>query len=190
MMSRQIVYLLTLSRFYTPDYMTATRGNELVSMASSTLSSQLSSMLGQISDNWSIAPSVRSDKGDFTDVEVDLALSSSLLNNRLLLNGNFGYRDNALNSNSFIGDFDVEYLLNRTGTIRLKAYNRYNDQNYYLRSALTTQGVGVAFRKDFDSFGDFFRFLRRKKNVSAEQENTNDTIPVAADKSETPVSTN
>lgn len=190
MMSRQIVYLLTLSRFYTPDYMTATRGNELVSMASSTLSSQLSSMLGQISDNWSIAPSVRSDKGDFTDVEVDLALSSSLLNNRLLLNGNFGYRDNALNSNSFIGDFDVEYLLNRTGTIRLKAYNRYNEQNYYLRSALTTQGVGVAFRKDFDSFGDFFRFLRRKKNVSAEQENTNDTIPVAADKSETPVSTN
>ncbi len=164
MMSRQIVYLLTLSRFYTPDYMTATRGNELVSMASSTLSSQLSSVLGQLSDNWSIAPSVRSDKGDFTDVEVDLALSSSLLNNRLLLNGNFGYRDNALNSNSFIGDFDVEYLLNRTGTIRLKAYNRYNDQNYYLRSALTTQGVGVAFRKDFDSFSDFFRFLRRKKD--------------------------
>lgn len=128
MMNRQIIYLLALNKFYTPDYMTATHGNELVSVASSTISSRLSSMLGQLSDNWSIAPAIRSDRGDFSDVEVDVALSSHLLNNRLLLNGNFGYRDNSMNNNSFIGDFDIRYLLNRAGTIQLKAYNRYNDQ--------------------------------------------------------------
>ena len=44
-------------------------------------------------DKWSIAPNFKSDRGDFSDVEVNLALSSQLLNNRLLLNGNFGYRD-------------------------------------------------------------------------------------------------
>lgn len=158
MMNRQMLYLLALNRFYTPDYMTgATRGNELVSVASSTLSSQLSNILGQISDNWNIAPALRSSRGDFSDVEVDVALSSRLLNNRLLFNGNFGYRDKSLNSNQFIGDFDLEYLLNRKGTIRLKAYNRYNDQNYYLRSALTTQGVGIVLRKDFDSLTSFFK---------------------------------
>ena len=162
MMNRQIIYLLALNRFYTPDYMNATRGNEFVSVASSTISSQLSSILGQLSDNWSIAPNIRSDRGDFSDVEVDLALSSNLLNNRLLLNGNFGYRDKAMNSNTFIGDFDIEYLLNRTGTLRLKAYNRYNDRNYYLRSALTTQGVGVVFKRDFDNMFNFLRPKRRK----------------------------
>jgi hypothetical protein len=107
-------------------------------------------MLGKLSDNWSIAPNLRSDRGDFSDVEVDLALSSRLLNNRLLFNGNFGYRDKSLNTNQFIGDFDIEYLLNNTGTWRLKAYNRYNDQNYYLRTAATTQGVGIMFKRDFD----------------------------------------
>jgi hypothetical protein len=158
MMNRQILYLLALNRFYTPDYMSgATKGNELVSVASSTISSQLGSILGQISDNWNIAPTFRSSRGDFSDVEVDVALSSRLLNNRLLFNGNFGYRDKSLNTNQFIGDFDLEYLLNRAGTIRLKAYNRYNDQNYYLRSALTTQGVGIILRKDFDTPTDFFR---------------------------------
>ena len=162
MMNRQIIYLLALNRFYTPDYMDATRGNELVSVASSTISSQLSNMLGQLSDKFSIAPSIRSDRGDFSDVEFDVALSSNLLNNRLLLNGNFGYRDKSLNNNSFIGDFDIEYLLNRSGSIRLKAYNRYNDQNYYLKSALTTQGVGVMFKRDFDYLFDFARRLRRK----------------------------
>ncbi len=166
MMNRQILYLLALNRFYTPEYMAgATRGNELVSVASSTLSSQLSNILGQISDNWNIAPTLRSNRGDFSDVEVDVALSSRLLNNRLLFNSNFGYRDKSLNSNQFIGDFELEYLLNRSGNFRLKAYNRYNDQNYYLRSALTTQGVGIILRKDFDTLTDFLKpLLRRRKS--------------------------
>lgn len=165
MMNRQILYLLALNRFYTPDYMSgATRGNELVSVASSTLSSQLGNILGQISDNWNIAPAFRSSRGDFSDVEVDVALSSRLLNNRLLFNGNLGYRDKSLNSNQFVGDFELEYLLNRSGNFRLKAYNRYNDQNYYLRSALTTQGVGIILRKDFDSLTSFLRpLLHRRK---------------------------
>ncbi len=153
MMSRQIIYLLALNRFYTPDYMQSQKtNNELTSVASSTISSQLSSILGQISENWQISPNFRSDKGDFSDVEVNLALSSQLLNNRLIFNGNFGYRDNTYNTrnSNFIGDFDLEYLLNRKGTIRLKAYNHFNDQNYYVRDAMTTQGVGVVFKHDFD----------------------------------------
>lgn len=178
MMNRQIIYLLALSRFYTPEYMSATKGNELVSVASSTISSQLSSMLGQLSDKWSLAPNIRSDRGDFSDVEVDVALSSRLLNNRLLLNGNFGYRDKALNNNSFIGDFDIEYLLNRRGTIRLKAYNRYNDQNYYVKTALTTQGVGIMFKRDFDSMLSFLRPWRNHhKHYTDSTATAHDSIP-------------
>lgn len=153
MMNRQIIYLLALNRFYTPDYMQTTKGNELFSVASSTLSSQLASMLGKLSNNLSIAPNVRSDRGDFSDVEVDVALSGTLFNNRLRMNGNFGYRDrsNMAGTNQFIGDVDIEYLLNNSGTWRLKAYNRYNDQNYYLRTAQTTQGVGIMYKRDFDN---------------------------------------
>lgn len=141
MIQQQVIYLLALNRFYTPEYMASTtKGNELFSVASSTISSQLSSMLGNLSENWNISPMLRSDQGDFSDVEVDVALSSRLLNNRLLFNGNFGYRDNSLNTNQFVGDFDIEYLLTPSGTWRLKAYNRYNDQNYYYKTAETTQG--------------------------------------------------
>lgn len=171
MMNRQIIYLLALNRFYTPDYMNATKGSELFSVASSTIASQLTNMLGKLSDKWSIAPNLRSDRGDFSDVEVDVALSSRLLNNRLILNGNLGYRDKSLNTNQFIGDFDIEYLLNRKGSWRLKAYNRYNDQNYYLRSAQTTQGIGIMFRRDFDSFDSFLKSLKRKKKHEKSDQN-------------------
>lgn len=153
MMNMQMVYLLALNRFYTPDYMNSDgSNNEMASLASATLSTQLGSILGRISDNWSFAPSFRTEKGDFSDMEVDLALSSTLLNNRLIFNGNLGYRDKATSSTSFVGDFDIEYLLNPKGTLRLKAYNHYNDQNYYLRSALTTQGIGIVYKRDFNRF--------------------------------------
>ena len=164
MMNNQIIYLLALNRFYTPEYMKGIGGDAgssgqnafLTSVASSTIAGQLSNILGKMTNNLSIAPNFRSDKGDLSDVEVDVALSSQLLNNRLLLNGNFGYRDNTnVNSNTnFIGDFDLEYLLNAKGTIRLKAYNHFIDQSYYyrndLRNALTTQGVGIVWKHDFD----------------------------------------
>lgn len=158
MMSRQIIYLLALNRFYTPEYTgSQSSGSEWSSMASSTISSQLSNILSQMTDKLSVAPSFRSDKGDFSDMEFDLALSSRLLNNRLLVNGNFGYRDRNTSTTQFIGDFDLEYLLNRSGNLRLKAYNHFNDQNYYLRSALTTQGVGIVYRRDFN------HLFRKKK---------------------------
>lgn len=166
MMSRQIIYLLALNRFYTPEYMGGGgNGGELASVASSTLSSQLQNMIGQLTDKFTLAPSFRSDRGDFSDIEVDLALSSRLLDNRLLINGNFGYRDRSTSSTTFVGDFDIEYLLSRNGNLRLKAYNHFNDQNYYIRSSLTTQGIGVVYRHDFETP---FSFLRRRKKKKTE----------------------
>ncbi len=175
MMNRQIIYLLALNRFYTPEYTgTSSNQNEFItSVASSTIASQLSNILGKMTDNLSIAPNVRTDKGDFSDVEVDVALSSQLLNNRLLLNGNLGYRDNTYNptNTNFIGDFDLEYLLNSRGTFRLKAYNHFNDQNYYLRNALTTQGVGIVWKHDFDK-------PKRSSGATLDKQPTRDSIPV------------
>lgn len=175
MMNRQIIYLLALNRFYTPEYMgTSANQNEfLTSVASSTIAGQLSNILGKMTDNLSIAPNFRTDKGDFSDMEVDVALSSQLLNNRLLLNGNFGYRDNTYNTmgTNFIGDFDLEYLLGNRGAFRLKAYNHFNDQNYYLRNALTTQGVGIVWKHDFNKPG------RKAKHQLTPASDKPDTIP-------------
>lgn len=152
MMNRQIIYLLALNRFYTPEYMmnTTAKGNEFSSLASGTISSQLSNILGQLSDKISLAPSLRSEQGNFTDMEFDVALSSTLLNNRLLINGNFGYRDKSLNNNQFVGDFDAEFLLTPTGKWRLKGFNHFNDRTLYGKQALTTQGLGILFKHDFD----------------------------------------
>ncbi|MDE5572242.1 MAG: translocation/assembly module TamB, partial [Muribaculaceae bacterium] len=106
------------------------------------------------------------------------ALSSNLLNNRLFFNANFGYRDKTLNTNQFVGDFDLEYLLNKSGSLRLKAYNRYNDQNYYVKTATTTQGIGVMVKKDFDNLSSLIKPLFRRKKKNQQKEAAQESQPV------------
>ena len=45
---------------------------------------------------------------------------------------------------NFVGDFEAEWLITRSGDIRLKAYNETNDR-YYTKTNLTTQGVGIMY---------------------------------------------
>ena len=159
MMNRQIIYLLVLNKFYTQEATGSTtqRSNELTSLAASTLSSQLTSLLGSFNKNFQIGTMIFTNSDNMlTDSEVALILSGQLLNKRLIINGNFGYRNNLANTN-FIGDFDAEYKITPLGDIRLKAYNHYNDRFYSLRSVYTTQGIGLLFRKDFNNFMNLIR---------------------------------
>lgn len=172
MLNREVFYLLLFSKFYTPEYASTSQrqtGSELTSFASSSLTSQLNNLLGHMSDNFTLGTNFRSDKGDFSDMEMDVSVSTRLLNDRLLMTGNLGYRDpansvglNTANTN-FIGDFDVEFLINTKGTVRAKAYSHYNDRDYSINNALTTQGIGIILRKDFKTFSDL---LKRKQQIT------------------------
>lgn len=161
MVTRQIVYLMLMNRFYTLDYSNSgsvNRQSQIGSIASATIGSQLNSLLSQVTDKVNIGTNVKLDNtNNYNNMEVQVALSSQLLNNRLLINGNFGYRDNVTTKTSFIGDFDLEYKLTKTGEWRAKVYNRSNDRYYYLKSSLTTQGVGIIYKKDFNVLHDLFK---------------------------------
>lgn len=105
-------------------------------------------------------------------------LSGRLLNNRLLINGNFGYRDNTntYKSSNFIGDFDIQWLLTPSGNLSLKAYSETNDR-YFTKSSLTTQGIGIQFKKDFGTWKDLFKISRRKRPQILE----NDSVKTETD---------
>lgn len=161
-MNMQILYLLGIGKFYTPEYADATQNSDMMSsVLSSTLSGQLNNALSNIIDNnnWNIGTNLSTGEKGWTDVEFEGILSGQLLNNRLLINGNFGYRDNPLANTNFVGDFEAEWLVNRSGDIRLKAYNETNDR-YYTRTNLTTQGIGIVFKKDFDKWSELLFWNR------------------------------
>ena len=161
----QTLYLLGVGKFYTPNYATASQNsNAMTSVLSSTISGQLNNMLSQVinSTNWNIGLNGNTGTNGWTDMEFEGMLSGQLLNNRLLINGNFGYRENPTVTSNFVGNFDLEYLLTKSGEIRMKAYNQSNDR-YYTRTTLNTQGLGIMFKKDFDTWNDLLPWNRKKK---------------------------
>ena len=164
----QVIYLLGIGRFYTygSDETQAQANSAVQSLLSSTLSGQLNEYLGRALGNtqhWNFGTNLSTGTMGWNDMDVEGMLSGRLLNNRLLLNGTFGYRDTPVANTNFIGDFDVQYLLTPNGTVSLKAYSETNDR-YFTKMALTTQGVGIVLKKDFNNLSDLFRTRRNKGN--------------------------
>lgn len=172
-MNQQVVYLLGIGRFYTQGANNASSQaygqTELAmqSILSGTVSSQINQLLNQIikNDDWNFGANITTGNEGWHNAEYEGIVSGRMLNNRLLVNGQFGYRDNATQENpSFIGDFDIRYILTPGGSIALKAYNQTNDR-YFTHSSLNTQGIGIILKKDFGSLNELFTHkTRRKRN--------------------------
>ena len=168
----QAIYLLGLGRFYNmeanSDFQSTTAVNSILS---TTLSSQLNQFISNAvgTSNWHFGTSLKTGEDGWRNMDVEGMLSGRLLDNRLLLSGNFGYREKYYTQRNFISDVSVEYLLTKNGNISLKAYNQANDR-YFVQSSMNTQGVGIQFKKDFNHFSDLFLWLLPKKT---EEDDTN-----------------
>ena len=173
-LNQQVVYLLGIGRFYTQSSNNAATQSygqtelAMQSLLSGTVSSQINQLLSQVikNDEWNFGANISTGNEGWHNAEYEGLVSGRMLNNRLLLNGQFGYRDNATQATpSFIGDFDLQYLLTPNGGLSLKAYNKTNDR-YFTHSSLNTQGVGIIMKKDFNGLKDLFGVKSRKRGIS------------------------
>ena len=174
-MNQQVIYLLAVGRFYTQGANNSnTQQGDPTSLAmqsilSGTLSMQINSLLNTFvkNENWNFGANISTGNEGWHNAEYEGIVNGRLLNNRLLFNGQFGYRDNATRANpSFIGDFDLQYLLFPNGNLALKVYNQTNDR-YFTKSSLNTQGIGIIVKKDFNGLRDLFSSKKKKKRSSA-----------------------
>lgn len=176
--NKQMFSLLVLNRFYrtdnTGDYslQAQTAG---VTTVTEMMSNQLSRWLSQISNNVDIGVAYRmgDPNQEISSDEIELALSTQLLNDRVTIsaNGNMdvgGTRNTTTDSkkNNIAGDFDVEVKLNRQGTLKMKAYSHTNEKLLYNNTEMI-QGVGVSYQESFDTLRElvrkYFGFLRKRK---------------------------
>ncbi|MDT8402639.1 MAG: translocation/assembly module TamB domain-containing protein, partial [Bacteroidales bacterium] len=177
-MSRQFLYLLVMNSFYPDPSIAGVSMNTSIAGASAMgvtttemLSNQLSNWLSQISNDFDIGFTYRPGN-EISTQEVEVALSTQLLNDRVIINGNFdvggeaGGSQASTSTNEITGDFDVEVKI--TEKIRFKVFNRSNDNLVY-ETAPYTQGFGLLFRQSFDSFVDLFK---KKKSEMKREEDT------------------
>lgn len=177
--NKQMFSLLVLNRFYRTDNSNPTNfgaqaGTAGVTTVTEMMSSQLSRWLSQISHNFDVGLSYRVGDEITTD-EIEVALSTQLLNDRVTLsaNGNMdvGGTKSATtgknnNTSNIAGDFDVDVKLNKQGTLKLKAYS-HTDEKIIYNNTETIQGVGVSYQESFDTLKEllnkYLNFFRRRK---------------------------
>ncbi len=161
-MNKQMLSLLVLGKFYTPEYLRGTyeasNNNLMGNTASGLLSSSLSSWLSKISNDFDVGVKYRPGNQISND-EVEVALSTQLFNDRVTINGNVNNnsaQSSTANSNGFVGEGDISLKIAKNGKLQLKAYNHANNTLLY-ETAPYTQGVGVAYREDFNDFNELWQ---------------------------------
>lgn len=180
-MNQQVLYLLGIGRFYTQTKNNQTSEDAsqqsqtslaMQSLLSGTISQQINNVLSSFvnSSNWNFGANISTGNEGFNNAEYEGILSGRLLNNRLLFNGQFGYRDNANATQSFIGDFDLRYLIFPNGNLSIHVYNQTNDR-YFTRNSLNTQGVGLIMKKDFFNLHDLLGIKKKSKDKEKEDKN-------------------
>ncbi len=185
-LNRQVLSLLILNKFFTPSYNAGSGNTNQVNTAALTttsemLSSYLSNWLSQISNDLDIGINYRPEDEISTD-QIEVALSTQLFNNRVSLNGNVeygGYSAVQQNTSNIVGDFDMDVKLNKSGSLRAKAYTHSNDDLSYDNSP-TTQGVGLSYQEEFDTFGELIKKYwdwitgkaKKEKEIQIETEET------------------
>ena len=104
-----------------------------------------------------------------------VATISSKINERVTINGKLGVPFGGINESAIVGDVEILYRVNDDGTLNLRLFNKENDINYVGQGIGYTQGLGVSYEVDFDTFKEFANKIF--KNLKIERY----TVPAAED---------
>ena len=101
----------------------------------------------------------------------DIAVSTELFNNRVIVNGTIGNRlyNTTSSQSELFGDLDIEIKIDKAGALRLTLFSHSADQYTSYLDETQRNGVGITYQKDLKSFRDIFKgIFRRKKDASGE----------------------
>ncbi len=90
---------------------------------------------------------------------------SSKINERISINGKVGVPVGGINESAIVGDVEIQYRVNEDGSLNLTAFNRENDINYLGQGIGYTQGLGISYEVDFDTFSELINKIFNKAKL-------------------------
>ena len=167
---KQFVALLLFGTFLPEDGAGVVNGtNMLFSNVGEIVSGQLNNILQKLDIPLDFGFGYQQDNGG-TDL-FDVAVSTQLFNNRIIVNGSVGNRKYSTSTNpngDVVGDIEIGYKIFSNGELIVKAFSHSADQYSSSLDFSQRNGVGLTYQKEYNTFGKFFRELfmskKRKEN--------------------------
>ncbi|MCP1997481.1 translocation/assembly module TamB domain-containing protein [Flavobacterium sp. HSC-61S13] len=163
---RQAMALLATGSFFSSDNASSLAYGSLFERASSIFDDLFSDSDDKFKVGLNYA---QADRNPYAQSEGRVGVTfSTKVNERISVNGKLGVPVGGAEESVIVGDVEVLLRLNDDGTLNARVFNRENDINYIGEGIGYTQGLGLSYEVDFDTFR---ALLRRILNKAAEQEN-------------------
>ena len=183
-LNRQFFSLLLWKKFQPLTGSAAANGSAALDL----VTNQINSMLAMVSKDYKLNVNLGSDKLTGEN-SYEFGVSKGFLNDRLIFTGSFGVENNTVNQQSqsaLIGDVNLDYLLNESGTFRVNIFNESNDYSVIQNKQLGpfSQGAGLLYQEDYDNFENF-KLMQHFLDVFRKKQNKK--YPVKRKKRQTPI---
>ena len=157
----------------TQGFFTDSGSNSLVS--SQTITNNLFQRASGIIDEIFTNPNDKMNVG-INYFQGDRFASSSLLNrdriglsvqseisDRILVNGKIGVPVGGTEENVILGNVQVEFLLNDSGNLKARIFNKENEYQFFGDEIGYTQGFGISYEVEFDTFSELIGKIKKSK---------------------------
>lgn len=172
---KQFIYLLVANSFLPNEesgIITSGTSNMLYSNMSGIMAGQLNSIFQKLDIPLDLGLNYQPDEAG--NNLFDVALSTQLFNNRVIVNGTIGNRRlYGTSTEEVTGDLDIDIKLDKPGTVRLNLFSHSADQYTSYLDNSQRNGVGIAYQREFNSLKQFFQNLfvsREEREERAAQE--------------------
>ncbi|WP_241492514.1 translocation/assembly module TamB domain-containing protein [Lacinutrix himadriensis] len=93
------------------------------------------------------------------------------ISDRVRINGKVGVPIGGISQTAVAGDVQIDFLLNEEGTFTANVFNRENSIRNFGEEIGYTQGLGIAYNVDFDTFKELIQIIfKGKKKIAKELE--------------------
>lgn len=153
-MTQQIISLIVFGRFTAINNNNSggVNNNIGVNTLSEIASSQVSNIVNKYVPNFDLNFDLQNSIDPTKNRSVIISGRTSWLNNRLEVRGSFA-TDNSQNN------ILAQYNISQNGNFKARAFNRFTLDPIFNRN-ITTQGIGLYYRKEFNSIKDLFKKRR------------------------------
>ncbi len=136
--------------------------NNLYEKASDVFSTLLGSNQGKLNVGLNYLQGEENPAFDLrTEDRIGLTLSTQL-SDRILINGKIGVPIDGLEQSVIVGDVQIDFILNESGSLKAKVFNRENDFRYLGDEFGYTQGMGMSYQVDFNTFQELLNKIKTK----------------------------
>lgn len=118
----------------------------------------------------------------FTEISDRVGVTvSTRINDRISINGKVGVPVGGVSESVIVGNVEIQMQLNEDGTLTAHVFNRENNINYIGEGIGYTQGLGLTYNVEFNTFKEMIRKIFTKKKLTKTTSNSKNDIPDSED---------